>query len=363
MAEQQVPEQFEGFFVDNADTWSTFHKRKHTPKPFEAHDVDIEIQACGVCQSDVHTIRSGWGGSTYPVCVGHEIVGKVLRVGKDVTLVKPGQRVGVGAQIGACLECKQCKNGNEIYCPQWIDTYGAQYPDGTKTQGGYSSHIRAHEYFVFPIPDALETNLAAPMLCAGITVFSPLVRNGAGPGKKVGIIGLGGLGHFGVMLSAALGAETWAISRSDSKKEDAMKMGAHGYIATANEDWNKEHKLSFDLLICTANNSDNFDLSSYLQALDVHGKFITVGLPEGGGFQVKAFDLLTNGCFMGSSHLGNRQEMIQMLELAAKSGVKSWIEEIPINEEGIHTAVEKLKRNEAKYRYVLTNFDKAFPKK
>src|SRR5690606_3103936 len=141
-------------------------------------------------------------------------------------------------------------------------------------------------------------------------------------------------GHFGVLLSAALGAETWAISRTDSKKADAIKMGAHGYLATSEKNWNKDHKLTFDLLICTANSAENFDLSSYLQLLDVHGKFITVGLPEGGGFQVKAFDLLANACFMGSSHLGNRQEMLQMLDLAAKSGVKGWVEEIPISEEG-----------------------------
>lgn len=241
-----------------------------------------------------------------------------------------------------------------------IDTYGSYYPDGTKTQGGYSSHIRAHEYFVFPLPDALETNLAAPMLCAGLTVYSPLVRNGAGPGKKVGIVGLGGLGHFGVMFSKALGAETWVFSRGESKREDALKMGADGYIVTGTKGWEKEHKMTFDLLICTANSAEGFDLPAYLSTLDVHGRFISVGLPEGSGFQVGAFDFIKNGCLMGSTHLGNRQEVLDMFQLAVKANVKSWIQEIPISEEGCKEAVEKLRKNDVRYRFVLTGFDKAF---
>lgn len=160
-------------------------------KPFGDRDVDIAIDACGVCASDVHTITGGWGSDIpLPLCVGHEIIGKVVKVGKDVTTIKEGDRVGVGAQIGADLTCGNCKADQENYCPNSIDTYGAPYPDGTISMGGYSSHVRAHEYFTFKIPDALETSLAAPMLCAGLTVFSPLKRLGAGPGKKIGIVGM-----------------------------------------------------------------------------------------------------------------------------------------------------------------------------
>jgi alcohol dehydrogenase (NADP+) len=159
-------------------------------KPFEDHDVDIAISACGVCGSDVHTITGGWGDFPTPLCVGHEVVGRAIRVGSAVKDIKVGDRVGVGAQIYADLTCNACKQDQENYCPNQVDTYGAEYSDGTVSQGGYSSHIRAHEYFTFPIPDNLADELAAPMLCAGITVFSPLKRLGAGPGKKVAIVGL-----------------------------------------------------------------------------------------------------------------------------------------------------------------------------
>jgi alcohol dehydrogenase (NADP+) len=199
------PEEAEGFQIDSAETWTEFHKRHFKLKPFDEYDVDIKIIACGVCGSDVHTISGGWGAQHFPLAVGHEILGIAVRVGSKVTLVKEGQRVGVGAQSFSCGECKQCKNENETYCPViMIDTYGSQWPEkygGVVSQGGYSSHVRTNERWVFPIPEKLDTNLAAPMLCAGLTAYSPLVRNGAGPGKKVGIIGLGGIGHFGILFA------------------------------------------------------------------------------------------------------------------------------------------------------------------
>ena len=153
-------------------------------------DIDLKIIACGCCGSDVHTITAGWGTANLPLTVGHEIVGRVVVVGSSVTDVKPGDRVGVGAQIWSCLECPQCLNDNENYCSKQVDTYNAKYEDGTLTQGGYANYIRAHEYFTFKIPEEISSAEAAPMLCAGITVYSPLVRNGCGPGKKVGVVGL-----------------------------------------------------------------------------------------------------------------------------------------------------------------------------
>lgn len=173
------------------------------------------------------------------------------------------------------------------------------------------------------------------MLCAGLTAYSPLVRNGAGPGKKIGIVGLGGIGHFGVLFSKALGAETWAISRSDKKREDALQLGADGYIATqGSETWNEPHKMSFDMILSTASSNDGFDLSPYLSLLKVHGRYIAVGLPEGDGWQVRPQSLLANGCLIGSSHLGSRRETLAMLALAAKAGIKSWVETIAVGEEG-----------------------------
>lgn len=176
------------------------------------------------------------------------------------------------------------------------------------------------------------------MLCAGLTAFSPLVRNGAGPGKKVGIVGLGGIGHFGVLFSRALGAETWVISRSHKKEEDARELGANGFLATEDNDWNEEHRMTFDLIVNTANSSEGFDLERYLSLLDVHGRWISVGLPEGEGQLVKSHMFMGNGCLIGASHLGSRKEMLRMLELAAEKGIKPYVEEIPISEEGIREA-------------------------
>jgi alcohol dehydrogenase (NADP+) len=198
------------------------------------------------------------------------------------------------------------------------------------------------------------------MLCAGLTAFSPLVRNGAGPGKKVGVVGLGGIGHFAIMYSKALGAETYVISRSHAKEADAKKLGADGFIATSDKDWNEPHIMTFNLIVNTANSTDNFDLAKYLSLLDVHGKWISVGLPEGSGQEVKAQDLLSNGCLIGASHLGSRKETIAMLELAAEKGLKSWVEEVPISAESLKTAVTRLHKNDVRYRFTMTEYDKAF---
>jgi alcohol dehydrogenase (NADP+) len=198
------------------------------------------------------------------------------------------------------------------------------------------------------------------MLCAGLTAFSPLVRNGAGPGKKVGVVGLGGIGHFAVMFSKALGAETYVISRSHAKEADSKKLGADGFIATSDKDWNEPHIMTFDLIVNTANSTENFDLAKYLSLLDVHGKWISVGLPEGSGQEVKAQDLLSNGCLIGASHLGSRKETMAMLELAAEKGLKSWVEEVPISAEGLKTAVTRLHKNDVRYRFTMTEYDKAF---
>jgi alcohol dehydrogenase (NADP+) len=198
------------------------------------------------------------------------------------------------------------------------------------------------------------------MLCAGLTAYSPLVRNGAGPGKKVGIVGLGGIGHFAVMFSKALGAETYVISRSHAKEADSKKLGADGFIATGDKDWNEPHIMTFDLIVNTANSTENFYLARYLSLLDVHGRWINVGLPEGSGQEVKAQDLLSNGCLIGASHLGSRKETLAMLELAAEKGLKSWVEEVPISAEGLKTALTRLHKNDVRYRFIMTDYDKAF---
>ncbi|KAK7524718.1 chaperonin 10-like protein [Phyllosticta citriasiana] len=359
------PETTTGFCVTDIKNWSKFTKQDVKLKPFEDRDVDVAIDACGVCASDVHTISGGWGSDIpLPLCVGHEIVGKVVKVGKDVTTIKVGDRVGVGAQISADLTCGNCKADQENYCPKAIDTYGAPYPDGTISQGGYSSHIRAHEYFTFKIPENIEDSLAAPMLCAGLTVYSPLVRLGAGPGKTIGIVGIGGLGHFGILFAKALGAEVYAISHSPNKKDDAIALGAKGFICTKDKDWQEPYKFFFDFIINTADATDRFHLPDYFSTLKVNGTFHMVGYPDNPLPQIQAQVFSPNGCYMGASHIGNRPEMIDMFELASKQNIKSWVETIDISEEGCKEAVERVYNNDrVRYRFTLVGYDKMFGKR
>ena len=213
---------------------------------------------------------------------------------------------------------------------------------------------------VYPIPDSLISSDAAPMMCAGITVYSPLKRFGAENGRKVGVIGIGGLGHYAVMFAKALGAEVWAISRSRAKETDARQMGADGFLATSEQGWSEPHKMTFHLIINTANSFDGFQLREYLSLLDVHGRFNSVGAPGGDGIQFRPWDFIWNGCFMGTTNMGSRREMLEMLDLAAAKGIRSWVETIPISREGIRKAIEKLQNNSVRYRSCLIAYDEAF---
>ncbi|TVY15710.1 NADP-dependent alcohol dehydrogenase 6 [Lachnellula arida] len=371
-----VPEQFEGFMIHDSKNWSTFTKEKFTPKVFEEHDVDIQSECCGVCGSDLHLITGGWGDlPTSPICIGHEVIGKVLRVGSKVTTCKAGDRVGVGAQIQSCLKCKNCKEHNENYCPHKVDTYGAPYNEDEGhskeamkdkngkqifSQGGYSSHIRAHEYFVFPIPENIPSVEAAPMMCAGLTTYSPLVRANIGPGKKVAILGIGGLGHFALLFARALGAEVWALSHTPDKKEEALKLGAHHFVSTKDKDWAKPLAFNFDFILNSADMTNEFDLPTYFGTLACNGEFHNVGLPDKPLPEMMAQIFASNGCKLTGSHIGNREEALAMLKLVSEKKLKPMIETIDISEEGCKKAVEKVKVNDVRYRVTLTGFDKAF---
>lgn len=354
------PETFTGFCVDSPDTWNKFYKAELTPKPFGDHDIDVQIDACGVCGSDVHTVDGSWGPYEPKLCVGHEVVGKAVRVGEHVKGIKEGDRVGVGAQVWACLECDLCKDKNENYCPQLVDTYNSSYSDGSLAHGGWASHIRAHEYFTFKIPDALETNAVAPLLCAGITTYSPLVRAGVGPGKRVGIVGVGGLGHVAVQWASVLGAETYALTHSPDKADDCRKLGAKDVIVTGEKGWADKWAKKFDFVLSTADVAHDFDMSQYLGLLKPGGDFHMVGL---GGKPLPPMEpmLFASGApKLTGSHLGNHQEMEALLQLAADKGVSPWVETIDISEEGCREAVERVRDNKVHYRFTLTGFDKAF---
>lgn len=272
--------------------------------------------------------------------------------------------LALGALRYACLDCKQCKAGNEAYCAKQFGTYGFKWPEtGIISQGGYSSHVRLMNTSFFSIPDYIPSALAAPMLCAGLTSYSPLVRNGVGPGKKVGIMGIGGIGHFGILFAKALGAEVWAIFCPRSKEQDALKPGADGLIATMSLTGSSLidcHLILYSTLLALLR---TFDLAKFLGTMDVHGRFISVGLPEEAGQRVKTQDMVDNGVLIRASHLGSRTEALQMLELAAEKGLKGWIEEIPISETSITKAVTRLKDHDVRYLFTLAGHREAFGSK
>lgn len=342
--------------VDGNMVW-----REFTPKTWTEADIDIKITHCGICGSDIHTLREGWGKTLFPCCVGHEIVGTAVRVGKDVKKnIKVGDRVGVGAQASSCLkpDCEECSDGLESYCTKMVGTYNGKYADGSKSYGGYAEYARVPGHFVIRIPDAIPSADAAPMLCGGITVFSPLRKNGCGPGKRVGIVGVGGLGHFGLLFAKALGAEkVVAISRSSTKKADTESMGATGFIATdEDKDWHKKNSRTLDLIVSTVS-SPNMPLEKYLRLLRTNGTFIQVGAPEDKLPAFAAFSLMAKACKLGGSQIGSPAEIEEMLKLAAEKKVKPWIVSRPMKE--ANQAIVDMEAGKARYRYVLENDEHA----
>ncbi|KAF2270448.1 GroES-like protein [Lojkania enalia] len=336
-------------------TWEPF-----TPKPFADTDVDVKISHCGICGTDIHILRSGFGPTHYPICVGHEVVGHIVRIGSAVSpAFRLGERVGVGAQALSCLrkDCEECGSGMEPYCPNlFVGTYAGKYPDSRWSDGGYADYIRVSARFVVRIPEALKSWDAAPMMCAGITVFSPLKKNGAGPGKKVGIVGVGGLGHFGVLFAKAMGCEkVIAISRRWDKREDAKAMGADAYIATSEDErWEDRHSRSLDLIVSTVSSPD-MPLAGYLKLLRTNGQFIQVGAPEDKLPGVSAHALIAKGCKIGGSQIGGPKEIEEMLRFAAEKDVKPWVQQRPMKQ--ANQSVVDMENGKARYRYVLVNDD------
>ncbi|PRP87762.1 zinc-binding alcohol dehydrogenase [Planoprotostelium fungivorum] len=329
--------------------------KEFEPKTWEETDVDIKITHCGICASDVHTLSSGWGPTPYPICVGHEVVGTIVRIGSKAEAgLKIGDRVGVGAQCGSCLSCHRCKTDMEQYCDQGqIFTYTGRYPDGTISQGGYGDYIRVPSHFAIPIPEGLPSDVAAPMLCGGITVYSPLKHNGAGTtAKNVGIVGIGGLGHFGLLFAKAMGAEVTAISHSEKKKADALEMGATHFINTSEQDWDQKNKRTLDLIISTSND-ESIPFDKYLNLLKPYGRMVLVGVPSNWKVEVGLWTLLINGVFIGASAIGTPVDIREMLELAAKQNIKTWIEPYPMDK--VNDALNDFNERGMRYRAVLYN--------
>ncbi|RVD84211.1 uncharacterized protein DFL_005973 [Arthrobotrys flagrans] len=337
--------------ADGNLVWEAF-----TPKTWEETDIDIEVTHCGMCGSDVHTLRGGWHKPEFPYVVGHEIVGRAIRVGSKVTGIKVGDRVGVGAQSDSCLECNLCKTDNEPYCPNFVQTYDMRHKNGDRTMGGYADYARVPGHFAInltPYPN-IPSEILAPMLCGGVTMFSPLKRYGAGPGKKVGIIGLGGLGHFGVMWAKALRAdEVVVISRSRSKEEDAFKIGATKFIATKDEpDWATKYEKTIDLIVNTVDSVD-MPLQEYLGLLAPMGTMVQIGAPEGNLPSFNAFALFFTNRSLTATAIGSRKEIREALQLANDKGLKTWANPFPMSQ--VNEAIKAFNRSEARYRIVLVN--------
>lgn len=313
-------------------------------------DVLIDITHCGICHSDLHTARNDWGRTAYPIVPGHEITGTVAAVGDGVTQHKVGDRVAIGCMVDACRECDHCKQGLEQYCQQgMVGTYGGKdRHDGSKTQGGYSDKIVCRDAFVIKVPDALSMEDAAPLLCAGITSYSPLRSWNVGPGSKVAVAGLGGLGHMGVKFAVAMGAEVTVLSRSESKREDAMALGAADLLVTTDKAAMRAKTGYFDLVLNTI--PVKHDVAPYLRLLKLDGAQVLVGMidmmPE-----VHTGLLLGGRKILTGSGIGGIAETQEMLHFCAEKNITPDIEMIRMDE--VNEAYERMEASDVKYRFVI----------
>jgi uncharacterized zinc-type alcohol dehydrogenase-like protein len=313
------------------------------------HDVLIDIQYCGICHSDIHQARDEWGEAIFPMVPGHEITGTVKAVGAKVTKFKVGDRVGVGCFVDSCRSCPECRRGLEQYCSvrtSW--TYNGREKDETPTYGGYSEKIVVDENYVLRIPDKLPLDAAAPLLCAGITLYSPLKHWQAGPGKKAAIIGLGGLGHMGVKLAHALGAEVTVLSQSLRKQEDGKRLGADHFYATSDPETFTKLERYFDLIINTV--SAEMDWNQYLKLLKVDGAMVVVGIPEKEN-AVAAASIVMGRRSLAGSAIGGIQETQEMLDFCGKQKIVSDVEVIPIQQ--VNEAYERVLKSDVRYRFVI----------
>ncbi|NMM83874.1 alcohol dehydrogenase [Rhodococcus sp. SRB_17] len=312
-------------------------------------DILIDIKFAGICHSDIHSARNEWGGARYPLVPGHEIAGVVAAVGSEVSKHKVGDRVGVGCFVDSCGECDMCLAGEEQYCRTGVTaTYNAKGRDGERTQGGYSTNIVVTEHFVLSIPDGIELDVAAPLLCAGITLYSPLRHWNAGPGTKVAIIGFGGLGHVGVKIAKAMGAEVTVLSQSLSKQEDGFRLGADHYYATKDTETFKTLRGQFDLILNTV--SVNLDIDAYMSLLALNGTLVELGLPEK-PIEVRAFSLAANRRSLAGSMVGGIPQTQEMLDFCAEHGIGAEIEVIPASD--INAAYERVIKSDVRYRFVI----------
>ncbi len=313
-------------------------------------DVQVEIAYCGVCHSDLHQARDEWGGSVFPMVPGHEIVGRVKAVGSDVTKFKVGDLAGVGVMVDSCRECESCRIGLQQYCDRGktVFTYNSRFPDGSEAYGGYSDNIVVDESFVLSISPKLDLAATAPLLCAGITTYSPLRHWNVQPGQKVGVVGLGGLGHMGLKFAHAFGAHVTQFTTSPGKEADAKRLGADEVVLTRDPEALKPLASTFDFILDTV--SAPHDINMYLNLLKRDGAMVLVGLPDTPP-TVSAFPLAGKRRTLAGSNIGGLPETQEMLDFCAEHNIVSDIELTPISK--INEAYERMLKNDVKYRFVI----------
>lgn len=331
---------------------SKFQKTTIETRAVSDFDVRIEIAFSGICHSDLHQARNEWFEGIFPMVPGHEISGHVVEVGDKVTKHRVGDRVGVGTMVGSCGECEYCLAGRENVCLKGnIQTYNGRFYDGKETYGGYAREIVVTEDFVLSVPEALDMAEAAPLLCAGITVFSPLKRWGAAPGKRVAVIGLGGLGHMAVKFAAAFGAEVSVLGHSQQKEADAKLFGATRYIMTSDEDTFEKFTNTFDIILNTT--SANLEVDKILSLLRVGGSLVNVGLP-GANEQFDPFSLIASMKSISGSNTGGIAETQEMLNFCAQHNIASTVELVDATEaSAIDIAYDRMLKSDVRYRFVI----------
>lgn len=358
------PETFQALGLTKWEDYPKPRRFEYKPMDFRPYDVDIEIECCGVCGSDIHAAASNWGHPYLPIAVGHEIIGKAIKVGPEATAkygIQVGDRVGVGAQCDCDDSCYSCQVKLENLCHNNKGTYFGKYDNGHTTIGGNASHVRTNGKFVFKIPDTLSSEHAAPLLCGGVTGFSPLLQAGVTKGTKVGVVGFGGIGSMTLQFAVALGAEVTVISRGHAKEEDARKMGGSNFIDSTNEDEIKANGDSLDLIVNTTSSFSDSALSNYLTVLRPRGKLFFITFPPNGEMVVlPPAQLLFRGISVQGSALGTPEEIKYMLEFAAEKGIKPWVETVDINEKNLGECWEKTEASKAHYRFVMTGYNKFF---
>ena len=312
-------------------------------------DILIDIAYAGICHSDIHQVREEWGTAIFPMVPGHEIAGVVSAVGPGVTKHKVGDRVGVGCMVDSCRECEYCKDGEEQYCTTGaVMTYNGTGFDGEETKGGYAKQVAVAEHFVCTIPDGIGLDEAAPLLCAGVTTWAPIKRWGVGPGSKVAVIGLGGLGHMGVKFAVALGADVTVLSRSDAKAEDSLALGASEHVATADVSVLKQRRGSFDFILNTV--SADLDLNRYVAMLKPLGVLVNVGMPPA-PWSIRPSSIIQGSRVVAGSNIGGIQATQDMLDFCAAEGIGASIETISAGDVG--AAYERVVAGDVRYRFVI----------